>query len=192
MKLEAPLPARLALLLLVVVPFAAWFLVKPVRLLVPQLAPVSCADASVCVDDLSRLAGATGLYAEATGFVANAISPIRGAPKVIFCTTQACADYFGLGARSAVTLGKFGTVIGPKAWLPYYVRHEMIHYLQAENIGVLPLLLKPSWFVEGMAYSLSQDPRPTLAEPFEGYRRSFVSWYAGVGKERVWAEAEKL
>ena len=64
--------------------------------------------------------------------------------------------------------------------------------LQAEKIGVLPLLLKPSWFVEGMPYSLSQDPRPALAEPFEGYRRSFINWYADVGKERLWAEAEKL
>jgi hypothetical protein len=70
-------------------------------------------------------------------------------------------------------------VIGPRAWKPFYVRHELIHYSQAERLGTLSLLLKPQWFVEGMAYALSQDPRAPLAEPFESYRRSFLAWYGG-------------
>jgi hypothetical protein len=111
---------------------------------------------------------------------------------VTFCSSQACADYFGLGARSAVTLGTIGTVIGPRAWKAYYVRHELIHYLQARELGVPQLLLKPSWFVEGMAYGLSEDPRAPLAQPFETYRTEFFAWYKSVGKERLWIEGGRL
>jgi hypothetical protein len=97
-----------------------------------------------------------------------------------------------LGVRSAVTVALLGTVIGPKAWKSYYVRHEMIHVLQAENIGVIPLLFKPSWFVEGMAYALSEDPRETLVEPFQTDRQLFKSWYETTGKNSVWSAATAL
>lgn len=190
--LKLPSLKRLALLLFIIIPLAAWFIVKPIRVLAPQLVGVSCLSASVCVDDATQFQTAKILYSEALSFVSQAVSPIEGAPRVIFCSTEACAQAFGLGARSAVTIGAFGTVIGPKAWRPYYVRHEMIHYLQGERLGVLRLLSKPSWFVEGMAYSLSQDPRTPLAEPFEGYRKEFLSWYASIDKQRIWVEARKL
>jgi len=43
-----------------------------------------------------------------------------------------------------------------------------------------------------MAYSLSEDPRVTLAEPFQQYRSQFEAWYAKVGKDRLWVEASNL
>jgi hypothetical protein len=180
------------LVMLAVVPLLAWFLVKPVRVLVPQLAGVSCLSASVCVDDTARLQEAEGLHAEAMAFVQNSLGAIEGNPRIIFCASQACADSFGLGARSAVTLATFGTVIGPRAWKPYYVRHELIHYLQAERLGTFSLLFKPGWFVEGMAYGLSQDPRTPLAEPWESHRKKFLAWHAALGKQTVWQGAEGL
>jgi hypothetical protein len=110
----------------------------------------------------------------------------------VFCSTQACADSFGLGDRSAVTVGTVGTVIGPHAWAPHYVRHELIRQLQAERLGVMSLLLKPSWFVEGMAYALSDDPRPTLTEPWQGYRARFKSWHSTIGTADIWIAAGEL
>lgn len=182
----------MALLLFIIVPLAAWIIVKPIRVIAPQLVGVSCFGEMVCVDDASQIQTAEILYSDALTFVSSSISSVDAAPRIIFCATETCAQSFGLGARSAVTIGAFGTVIGPRAWRPYYVRHEMIHYLQGERLGVLRLLFKPSWFVEGMAYSLSQDPRARLAEPFEGYRREFLSWYASIDKQRLWVEARKL
>jgi hypothetical protein len=189
---KLPSLRRLALLLLLVVPVASWFVVKPVRVVAPTLAGVTCPTAQICLDDASQLAAATALLAEAQGFVATRLAPLRKAPRVVFCSTVACADAFGLGARSAVSVGTLGTVIGPRAWKPYYLRHELIHQLQAERLGVLGTLFKPAWFVEGMAYALSDDPRAVLAEPWRGYRARFGDWCAGVGGGDVWAAAGGL
>jgi hypothetical protein len=192
MRLRRPsLKVRL-LAMGVAVPLIAWFAVKPVRVLAPELAGVSCVSASVCIDDSARLREAASLYAEGLVFVPGALGAIEGKPRMIFCASQACANSFGLGARSAVTVGTLGTVIGPRAWMPFYVRHELIHYAQAERLGTLSLLLKPQWFVEGMAYALSQDPRAPLAEPFEDHRRRFLAWYSGVGKQVLWQAARAL
>jgi hypothetical protein len=188
-----PSIGRLALLLVVVVPVAAWAIVKPVRVIAPQLVNVMCdASKTVCVDDATKQGEAQTLRDEAVTFVSSKIGRIEGKPRIVFCATQDCADSFGLGDRSAVTLGTFGTVIGPRAWKPYYVRHELIHYLQAERIGAVPLLFKPSWWVEGMAYSLSEDPREKLVEPWEGYRLRFRAWYSAVGVQKLWDEAGVL
>lgn len=183
---------RLALLLLVIVPIASWALVKPIRVLAPGLAGVTCPTAQICADDVSQLAAASTLYAEAQTFIAHALSPLRSAPRVIFCSTQACADAFGLGPRSAVTVGTIGTVIGPNAWKNYYVRHELIHQLQAEKWGVVSTMLKPSWLVEGMAYALSEDPRPVLTEPWQNYRTQFMAWHGQLGHTDIWTATGPL
>jgi hypothetical protein len=189
---KLPSLRRLALLLILVVPVASWLLVKPVRVVAPTLAGVTCPTAHICLDDASQLPAATALLAEAQGFVATRLAPLRRAPRVVFCSTAACADAFGLGARSAETVGTLGTVIGPRAWKPYYLRHELIHQLQAERLGVFSTLFKPAWFVEGMAYALSEDPRAVLAEPWQGYRARFGDWYAGGGDGDIWAAAGGL
>jgi len=190
--LRLPPLRRLALLVLVLVPALAWAFVKPVRVLAPALAGVVCLDEALCTDDVSQAARARVLSAEASTFVEKNLSAVQGTQRIIFCSAQACADAFGLGARSAVTLGTFGTVIGPRAWQPHYVRHEVIHHVQGQRLGVLGLLFKPAWFVEGMAYSLSQDPRATLAEPFESHRRRFAAWYGSIDRTQVWELAGNL
>jgi hypothetical protein len=192
MRINRPPILRLIAVLLVAVPAIAWAFVKPVRVVAPTLSGVSCSTPTVCVDDSARLEDATRLYTQAAAFVANNLSPFRREPKVIFCSSQACADWFGLGARSAYSVGTFGTVIGPRAWAPYYVRHELIHQLQTQELGIVALHVKPSWFVEGMAYSLSEDPRQPLAEPFEGYRGQFLGWYRSIDKSHLWQAARAL
>jgi hypothetical protein len=192
MRLSRPSIKVRLLLMLVAVPLITWFAVKPVRVVAPGLMGLHCLNASVCVDDPSRMVQAAGLYAEGAAFVPELLGPFKGKPRVVFCASQACAEAFGLGARAAVTLGTWGTVIGPRAWESYFVRHELIHYAQAERLGTLRLLFKPQWFVEGMAYALSQDPREPLTEPFESQRRRFRAWYAAVGKQALWQAARDL
>ncbi len=106
--------------------------------------------------------------------------------------SEGCFRSFGFDKASASTVGKSGIVLGPQGWTAYYVRHELIHHLQAERLGVLARWLGPEWFMEGMAYSLSEDPRRPLAGPWQGHRSKFEQWYRKVGKERLWDEARKL
>jgi len=69
----------------------------------------------------------------------------------------------------------------------------MIHHLQKERLrNIKAWLITPEWFMEGMAYSLSDDPRPTLAPSWQQYRSEFEAWYRQVGKERLWTEASRL
>ena len=72
------------------------------------------------------------------------------------------------------------------------IRHELIHRLQNERLGTLWALLSPEWFIEGMAYSLSEDPRTRLVEPFEQYRSQFDARLRTAGKEKLWEQARRL
>ncbi|MCX7095147.1 MAG: hypothetical protein NTY50_17080 [Methylobacter sp.] len=183
---------RLLLVCMLCAPVAAWAFFKPVRVLSPELAGVSCINDTLCTDDVSRYQEAAKLYDEALHFVNLSVGSIENKPRVIFCSSDTCSQFFEMGQRAGVNVGTFGIVISPRAWKPYYVRHEMIHHLQNEKLGMIKAWREPKWFMEGMAYSLSEDPRQKLSEPFEQYRSQFEGWYSLVGKEQLWAEASNL
>lgn len=183
---------RLLLIGMLCIPVAAWVLVKPVRVIAPKLAGLSCINDTLCTDEVSRFEEAAKLYDEALHFVGSSVDSIESKPHVIFCNSDPCFQSFGLGKRSGATIGTFGIVISPRGWKPYYVRHEMIHHLQNEKLGMIKAWREPQWFMEGMAYSLSEDPRQKLSEPFEQYRSQFEVWYRQVGKDRLWTEARNL
>ena len=173
-------------------PLAAWAFVKPVRVIAPQLEGVEC-EGRVCVDDPAKRAEATMLYRDAVRFVQTSVGAIQTEPRAIFCSTRACAERFGMGRRNAYTVGTAALVIGDRGWYPFFVRHELIHHLQNERLGsIRNTFFEPVWFREGMAYSLSRDPRRPLVEPLEGYRSRFEAWYGSIGLARLWVEAEKL
>jgi hypothetical protein len=192
MRLESTILKRVSLLALLCVPVAVWAFVKPVHLLAPSLVGVTCISDVICTDTPSRSREVTELYDEALGFVETKVAPIKSRPHVVFCQSDTCAQSFGLGRSTAKTTDPFGIVYGPRAWTPYYVRHEFIHHLQYERLGIYRFHRSPAWFIEGMAYSLSEDPRTTLAEPFEQYRSHFEAWLRSVGKEHLWEQARKL
>jgi len=189
---SARLLAGLGLACLVVSPLAIWTFYKPARLLAPELAGVSCVSDTICMDDVARHAEATVLYDEAYAFVRSTVGAFRRGPRVIFCSTETCFRSFGFDRAVAQAVGVSGIVLGPRGWKDYYLRHEMIHHLQAERLGVIRQWLMPGWFTEGMAYAFSQDPRPVLADPWQEYRAAFESWYQVVGKDDLWVEARAL
>lgn len=177
--------------ILLVLPVAAFAFVKPLHVIAPGLMPgIECSGANICIDNVASLGDAQKLYHEGYGKAVAAVGPFHSAPRVVFCTTTACADEFGLGRRAAETVGDFGLAVAPRGWKPFYLAHEMIHYRQAESLGNIAVATKPKWLIEGMAYSLSGDPRHPLSQPFEQWRSQFNAWYANVGPRDLWKAAQ--
>jgi hypothetical protein len=165
---------------------------RPLLALVPQALPgIHCDASRVCTDDTSRLDEARSLYAAANAANTPEAGPLRFHPAVTFCSTTRCAREFGLGGRAAETIGGMGIAVSPRGWKECFVRHELIHCRQSEELGLLAPLYKPDWLIEGMAYSLSGDPRHPLAAPFEQWRSKFDTWNSARGNSDLWQSAAR-
>ena len=181
----------IAAVLLACVPVAAFSTVKPLRILAPAFfAQLSCVDGNICTDDPARLAEARRLYQNSQQLVASRIGGFRHDAKALFCSSPQCAETFGLGRRAGLAFGYFGIAIAPRGWTDFYVRHELIHHRQAEELGNWAVLRKPEWLIEGMAYSLSEDPRRPLPALSEAWRADFEAWYASMNPADLWLKAK--
>ena len=184
---------KLVVTFVFVLPLAVWILYKPVRILLPGLNGVTCVSNVLCLEETSTMNEASILYEEALFFVTNEVGEIRNNPRIIFCITEKCNQSFGFHSHAkAHTIGVSGIVISPQGWNEHILRHELIHHLQAERLGVIKQWRSPTWFKEGMAYSLSQDSRPALTEPLLKYKAEFDEWLYSTGKDSLWEEADKL
>ena len=173
-------------------PLAAWYIYKPVRIFWPSMAGVKCVHENICIENIEQIELAQNLYTDAKKQVQSTITDFANAPHFIFCTTQSCFEGFGFDKASAQSFGTITTVVGPKGWKRHIISHEMIHHIQNEQLGTAKFITLPSWFVEGMAYSLSQDPRESLSEPWESHRHTFDEWYKTIQHSRLWEEAKNL
>ena len=183
---------RVVLIGLLIAPVGAWAIYKPIRVLVPELNGVSCISDEICLENIEKTREANKLYRNALAFVNTSIGKIANNPRTIFCSSDKCFEAFGFQSPAkAKTIGLFGIVVGPHGWNKFYIRHEMIHHLQSEKLGILAQWQSPKWFKEGMAYSLSEDRRK-LSEPWASYRSEFETWYRGIDKELFWSEVKKL
>ena len=172
------------------IPVVAWAAFKPVRVIAPELLGLHCASSGVCVDDLQRLVEAEALRRDALIFVTNNVGEIEHPPRTIFCSTMECTRALGFTSNGAYTVGTFGIAISYRGWKPYFVRHELIHHLQNERLGTMNAwLFKPKWLTEGMAYSLSEDPRNPLPHPLQGWRDSFERWRETIKERNIWLAA---
>ena len=183
----------ITIIILIILTILLWFLFKPIRIFAPNLTNVTCLETSICIDDVSRIGEALQLRSEAISFVNTRIGLIRSEPRMIFCSSKQCDKAFGFTSNAAYNFGTFGLVISSRGWKPYFLRHELIHHLQNEQLGSLRAwILKPTWFREGMAYRLSEDPRKPLTQPFEEYRNTFDWWFSEIDPTNLWVEADKL
>ena len=167
---------RWSVVILLLLPISVFAFYKPVRVLIPEVFGVSCNEHNVCVEDSSQLDVAVSLLNDSKNYLEMQWGLSIGEPKIIFCGSEKCQSTFGLGQKAGFTLGSFGIAIAPRGWKQYYVAHELIHHWQAGNFGSMALLYGEQWLIEGMAYSLSNDPRKELHEPFESYRQKFNDW----------------
>ena len=174
-------------------PVSLWAFCKPVRALAPEWAGVLCYNDGVCTDDPTRVHEALSLKTEAMSFVRAWAGEFDASPKMIFCTTEECDRRFGFKGNAAYNMGAAALVVASRGWKSYYVRHELIHCVQVERIGGFRMLFRtPTWLIEGMAYSESQDPRHPLQEPWEGYRKSYEEWRKQWPPEIIWSRATEL
>ena len=191
MNLKRILP--ISLIAVLMLPIAALAIVKPLRVVVPSLVPgIECPLPNICTDSIARFGDAQQLYQKGFSTAVAAVGPFQQVPRIVFCTTSECADSFGLGRRAAEAVGDFGLVVAPRGWKSFYLAHELIHYRQAESLGNLAVATKPRWLIEGMAYSLSGDPRHPLGEPFEQWRSQFETWHANLGARDLWDAARRV
>ena len=185
--------ALFAAAVLLALPFAAWALWKPIRVLAPEFAGVACYAGNVCTDDPTKVAEALSLRHEAIEFVNRRAGSFKASPRMVFCTMPRCDRSFGFSGNAAYNVGSAGIVVSGRGWHSYYVRHELIHCVQVERIGGFRMLFHtPTWLVEGMAYSMSEDPRRPLGEPWESYRRKYEVWAAEAPPEMLWQRASAL
>lgn len=178
---------RILIACVILFPALTWATFKPVRVLAPGLVSgITCMSDTICIDDVARYSEAIKLYVAAIDFVTNNVGKLKHKPRVTFCSSSLCFKSFGFNKASAKTIGTSGIVISPKGWKDYYLRHEIIHHLQAEKLGVFSQWRSPEWYKEGMAYSLSEDPRNTLSDKYQQYRTKFSQWTKERGKDNIW------
>ena len=164
---------------------AVFIMYKPSRILIPEINGLECVTQAICIDDITRLEAAEALVSASVFDVENSLGPLKSYPKFVLCSTQACYEKFGFRRAAAHAIGASGIVIGPHGWMPHYVKHEIIHHWQAENIGVIKMHFVDEWLIEGMAYGLSDDPRRELAPPWQAHREKFIQWYSSVDKTNL-------
>ena len=185
--------SKFSFALVVAIAPLAWFLLKPLRALAPELAGVKCYVGNVCLDDSTRVEEARALRLEAIAFVEENVGKLEHSPRVILCTTAVCDKNFGFTGNAAYNLGAAHLVVATRGWHSYFLRHELIHNVQVERIGGFRMwLATPTWLIEGMAYSLSKDPRHPLQDPWENYRTTYEKWAAGIPANELWSRAKAL
>jgi hypothetical protein len=174
------------LLSLTAIPIGAWSFFKPIRVIAPELNGVTCAGA-VCVEDLSTLSRAEELHETAMVNIAEKLRPLSSPPRAIFCSTRKCYQSFG-GRGRGVAVFDLAVVIAPESWQIHIVEHELIHMLQAQELGLLGREKTPMWFKEGLPFYISDPPVADLPDYAKPLVEEYMAWEGRVGRENIWRE----
>lgn len=179
-----------ALVCLLAIPTAAWTFFKPIRILVPELNGVDCTGL-VCVEQPSTLPRAQKLHAEALSNISTKLRRLHSPPVTVFCSSRACYASFGGGLERGAAILDLGVIIPPESWQTYIVEHELIHMLQAQELGLLGRERTPAWFKEGMPFLISAPPKFDLPKYAAPLAAQYQAWEKRVGRENVWEAIRK-
>ncbi|WP_444930272.1 hypothetical protein ACJJIF_21405 [Microbulbifer sp. SSSA002] len=171
------------MLLLVLIPALSWSFVKPIRLLFPQLNGVVCDD-SICVENSKNMILATEIFTKSIEqLLANDIY-LEVRPNFVYCSTIKCYESFGGGNERAISYPFLGTIIGPNSWQSYITQHELIHWFQFSELGVVSTMTRPEWFREGMAYEYSGAPKSDIPKHYLPVKEAYKNWHS----DKPWSE----
>lgn len=176
LKCRITIRAALAVLFITVTACSSY---KPVRVVAPELFGLTCFPDGICLDDPARHNEAAALTNNAKSFVDDRFGPAPNLSRVLYCSTKSCFSQFGNPQVAALYVwGTDTLVVNETGWQDYIIRHELIHHWQAKTFGVLPSSSGlPRWYIEGMAYVLSDDPRAdTTNAEANGFRDTFQLW----------------
>lgn len=179
-------------LMLLLLTISAFLINKPLRVLLPEIVGMRKIARRLYTDNPAKADETIRLRDEALLEVNRDLFPLKKTPKILFCDSPKTFSNLGFKKSAGRTVGPLGIVISPRGWEKYYLKHELIHIWQGENLGVFATNRYPQWLIEGMAYSLSGDPREPLTEPWETYRSQFEKWYASIDKKNLASEIRKL
>ena len=191
---KSPRARRLLLVGLISVVLAAaatLAIPNPLRALAPGLFGFVCEE-RVCVDDPRRLADAQNLVRSARADVTRKLGAPQSLPLALFCSSEQCFGTFGKRRSRAETFGGEVILIGPRGWAAHFVRHELIHVAQYEKLSFMRAWRGPRWINEGMAYSLSEDPRHPLPAELEAWRTRYEGALGGEEGKALWDRVEAL
>jgi hypothetical protein len=160
------------------------FLAKPLRVTIPAALGLYCHE-TLCVEHPADYPHAQIVYEQALLDVNTTVKKINESPRFIFCKSDACYKKFGGGAERAISYPYLGTILSGNSWQIYIVKHELIHWLQFQELGAIQTMRTPLWFREGMAYSLSGAPLNDVPPSHLPLMTQYQAWVQGRGN--VWS-----
>lgn len=86
---------------------------------------------------------------------------LQTAPRVLACATRGCVDRLGGGGAKGAAYLTFGLWLAPDGIDPAVITHELSHIELHGRIGLLNFWTGaiPTWFDEGLAAVVADDPR---------------------------------
>src|SRR5713226_4070659 len=99
------------------------------------------------------------LVAESEQRLARYYGEVASTPKLFFCSTEACFRSFGGSTNRAKSFGDYGSLFSPRGTSIPILSHERSHVeLYSRAGGFLTMRRVPSWFDEGLAVAVSEEP----------------------------------
>lgn len=136
------------------------YLLSPDSLGLERVEPHVYANADMSAEERERLANLVATARERlTDFYGGVVSE----PDILACSTDEC--FVGLGGTSqrGLSLGKSKILVSPRGLSASIVAHEWSHAelrarMRARMDGVFGVPSMPTWFDEGLAVAVSEEP----------------------------------
>lgn len=99
--------------------------------------------------------------AQGTERVAHFYGELTAEPTVLACASDACSQRLGGGSSRGAAYWTFALRLAPLGLNPVIIAHERSHIELHRRLGLFKFLTGaiPSWFDEGVAVVVSDDPR---------------------------------
>jgi len=99
------------------------------------------------------------LVAESEQRLSHYYGTVTSAPKLFFCSTEMCFKSFGGSTNRAKSFGDYGSLFSPRGISVPIMSHEWSHVELYSRIGSVWVMWRvPSWFDEGLAVAVSEEP----------------------------------
>jgi len=136
--------------------------IKGTKLWVPEWFDMEPVAARIFVDKempSAQRKRALDLVAESEQRLARYYGNVASTPKLLFCSTEACFRSFGGSTNRAKSFGDYASFFSPRGLSVPILSHERSHAeLYSRAGGFLTMRRVPSWFDEGLAVAVSEEP----------------------------------